>query len=60
APPEIPPALVQQLAPGGRLIVPVGGEERDQDLLIVRRGEHGPEIERVAPVRFVPMTGASH
>ncbi len=60
APPEIPRALVAQLAPGGRLIVPVGGEDEEQELLIVRHSERGEQIERVAPVRFVPMTGASH
>ena len=57
APPHIPPALVAQLAPHGRLIVPVGAEHGDQELLVVRRGEDGERIEHVAPVRFVPMTG---
>ena len=57
APLQIPPALVAQLAPGGRLVVPVGAEHGDQELLLVRRGAHGDEVEHVAPVRFVPMTG---
>ncbi|MET0340597.1 MAG: protein-L-isoaspartate(D-aspartate) O-methyltransferase [Polyangiales bacterium] len=57
APVHIPRRLVAQLAPGGRLVVPVGEEHGDQELLVVRRTELGERIERVAPVRFVPMTG---
>ena len=57
APPHIPRPLVEQLAPGGRLVVPVGAEHADQELLVVRRSERGEQVERVAPVRFVPMTG---
>jgi protein-L-isoaspartate(D-aspartate) O-methyltransferase len=57
APERIPRALVAQLAPTGRLIVPIGAEDCDQELVVVRRTEHGEQVERVAPVRFVPMTG---
>jgi protein-L-isoaspartate(D-aspartate) O-methyltransferase len=60
APREIPPALVEQLAVGGRLIIPVGGENEDQELMVVRRTRRGETVDRVAPVRFVPMTGAVH
>jgi protein-L-isoaspartate(D-aspartate) O-methyltransferase len=57
APQEIPIALVEQLGPEGRLIVPVGSSHY-QELRIVER--RGAEIEtrRVLPVLFVPMTGA--
>ena len=44
---------MQQLAPGGRLIMPVGG--RDQELVVVTNSEDGPEITSVEPVKFVPM-----
>lgn len=54
APPELPDALVEQLAPGGRMVVPVG--ERIQHLTIVTKDEEGrvDQTERM-PVRFVPM-----
>jgi protein-L-isoaspartate(D-aspartate) O-methyltransferase len=56
APPEIPAPLLQQLAPGGRLVVPVGDDA--QVLKVITRGNDGTLTERsVAPVRFVPMTG---
>ena len=56
APEEIPQALIDQLAPGGKLVIPVGGAR--QDLTLVTRDEDG-NIHRtsVLPVRFVPMTG---
>ncbi|HEX2603879.1 MAG TPA: protein-L-isoaspartate(D-aspartate) O-methyltransferase [Oxalicibacterium sp.] len=57
--PEAPPALKQQLAIGGRLIIPVGNEERRQTLLkIVRCGEQEFEQETLAAVLFVPLIGA--
>lgn len=55
APPEIPAPLLEQLAPGGRLVAPVG--ERAQDLVVVERTEKGLVRRSVLPVRFVPMTG---
>jgi protein-L-isoaspartate(D-aspartate) O-methyltransferase len=48
-----PPALEQQLAPHGRMVVPVG--ERRQHLVRVRRSASGVERERLDPVRFVPL-----
>jgi protein-L-isoaspartate(D-aspartate) O-methyltransferase len=53
APPEVPPALVAQLGPGGRMVVPVGRYE--QDLVRLRRTAKGLERESLLPVRFVPM-----
>ena len=56
SPPEIPSPLKEQLAPGGRLIIPVG--ERQQELKVVSKNQEGAiEKESVIPVRFVPMTG---
>jgi protein-L-isoaspartate(D-aspartate) O-methyltransferase len=49
----IPPALEAQLAPGGRLVAPVGGEH--QFLTRVRRTSQGLREERLDPVRFVPL-----
>lgn len=55
APPEIPEALVTQLAEGGIMILPVGREKRSQALLRVRRTATGLETDEIAPVRFVPL-----
>ncbi len=53
--PEIPDPLLDQLAPGGRLVMPVGrGVER---LLLVTRGPDGDTTETLIPVRFVPLRG---
>jgi protein-L-isoaspartate(D-aspartate) O-methyltransferase len=52
---EVPAALVTQLAQGGRMVIPVGGE-LDQDLLLVSRSESGEVTQRsLGPVRFVPL-----
>lgn len=57
APPSVPAALVDQLAPGGRLVLPVG--EADQRLIAVRREGEGVRVQELFPVRFVPLTGAA-
>lgn len=58
APEQVPPALLEQLAPGGRLVIPVGG--KDQVLRVVTKALDGTLVERaVGGVRFVPMTGGS-
>ena len=57
AAPVIPLALVAQLAPGGRMILPVGGEPDAQMLRLVDRGNDGVTVETdLLPVRFVPLT----
>jgi len=55
APPSIPEPLRQQLAIGGRLVVPVGRSW--QDLVVVLRTGSGFTERTVLPVRFVPMVG---
>ena len=55
APARIPQPLLDQLAPGGRLVIPVG--ESLQNLVVVTRTADGFHRRVVTPVRFVPMTG---
>lgn len=55
APESIPQPLVQQLAMGGRMIIPVGGMV--QDLILLEKRPDGIHKKDVLPVRFVPMTG---
>ena len=52
--PELPGAWLEQLAPGGRLIAPVGGSDLQQ-LQVLTRGEDGLQVERGPWVRFVPL-----
>ena len=58
APEEIPPPLVEQLAAGGRMVLPVGGPSFGQSLILVEKDPSG-EVRRhnVLPVAFVPLTG---
>lgn len=53
APAEIPVALLDQLAIGGRLVMPVGGAR--QELQVVKKTASGMEVTSVEPVRFVPL-----
>ncbi len=56
APEDVPRPLIDQLKPGGRLVIPVG--DWSQDLIVVTKDESGRIRRRsVIPVRFVPMTG---
>ncbi len=55
APPKIPKPLIEQLKPGGRMVLPVG--RRYQNLIVITKDEEGVHQENVLPVRFVPMTG---
>jgi protein-L-isoaspartate(D-aspartate) O-methyltransferase len=61
APREVPPALLAQLAPGGRLVVPVGPSPENQELQLWRRLPGGGVDRRtLMHVRFVPLTGPGH
>jgi len=53
--PEVPPALERQLAPGGRLVAPVGAS--GQQLVLVERAQQDGDVHRTTldPVRFVPL-----
>ncbi|MFC1526503.1 protein-L-isoaspartate(D-aspartate) O-methyltransferase [Candidatus Latescibacterota bacterium] len=55
SPDHVPQALVDQLAMGAHLVLPVG--EHYQELVRITRSEEGLETERLLPVAFVPMTG---
>lgn len=56
APPEVPQALLDQLAQGGRMVIPVGPTGSVQQLrLITKSAEGSIETQNIAPVRFVPM-----
>jgi protein-L-isoaspartate(D-aspartate) O-methyltransferase len=57
----IPPALVEQLAAGGRLVIPIGSDPLGQDLVLVQKDARGEVRQRrLFPVAFVPLTGATH
>ncbi|HEU4351576.1 MAG TPA: protein-L-isoaspartate(D-aspartate) O-methyltransferase [Burkholderiales bacterium] len=56
AAPRVPQALVGQLKPGGRMVIPLGGAGDIQYLkLLTKRADGGVEEKRVLPVRFVPL-----
>ena len=57
APDHVPQPLVDQLAPGGRMVIPVGHQFGAQDLLVITKGADGRTLTRkTLPVRFVPLT----
>lgn len=53
--PEVPQALLDQLAPGGRMVIPVGNVGEVQQLLLIVREEHGFSRRVLGTVRFVPL-----
>jgi protein-L-isoaspartate(D-aspartate) O-methyltransferase len=56
APTEVPQTLVDQLAPGGRMILPVGAQFLVQYLWVIEKDDQGTVTkEKILPVRFVPM-----
>ena len=54
--PEIPEPLVDQLADGGRLVIPVG-DQHLQDLQLLEKNEDGVQISELEKVRFVDLVG---
>ena len=59
--PEIPMPLVEQLKPGGRMVIPVGPHWQMQTLKVITKGSRGPRdyrVEDVMPVAFVPLVRA--
>jgi protein-L-isoaspartate(D-aspartate) O-methyltransferase len=55
---HIPPPLIRQLKPGGRMVIPVGASFLTQHLVLVEKtAEGGVTTRQLLPVRFVPLTG---
>jgi len=55
---HVPPPLIGQLKPGGRMVIPVGGRFMTQLLLLLEKGDDGEVVTRqIGAVRFVPLTG---
>jgi protein-L-isoaspartate(D-aspartate) O-methyltransferase len=55
---HVPPPLIEQLKPGGRMVIPLGAPFRVQELMLVEKDSKGKVLSRgVAAVRFVPLTG---
>jgi protein-L-isoaspartate(D-aspartate) O-methyltransferase len=56
--PGVPPALVEQLAPGGRMVIPVGKQGGEQELRVISKDASGGVVSHaILPVAFVPLTG---
>jgi protein-L-isoaspartate(D-aspartate) O-methyltransferase len=56
ASPEVPLPLLEQLAPGGRLVIPIGTREK-QDLTLITRRDDGYDTTSLGDARFVPLIG---
>ena len=55
---QVPPPLIRQLKPGGRMVIPVGGAFMTQFLLLIeKRADGSLSTRQILPVRFVPFTG---
>jgi protein-L-isoaspartate(D-aspartate) O-methyltransferase len=55
---RIPPPLIQQLKPGGRMVIPVGPSFLTQQLILVEKNQDGTvSTHQILPVQFVPLTG---
>ncbi len=56
AAPRVPEALLAQLKPGGRMVIPVGASREEQELLLIVKSAAGKiEQKSILPVRFVPL-----
>jgi protein-L-isoaspartate(D-aspartate) O-methyltransferase len=56
--PSIPEPLVDQLEIGGRMVIPIGENQKSQMLIRVTRQEHGYQTENFGPCAFVPLIGS--
>ena len=55
---DIPPLLIEQLKPGGRMVIPVGGQRQVQHLTLIEKSSDGRvSKKKLLPVRFVPLIG---
>lgn len=55
---HVPPPLIEQLKPNGRMVIPVGDRFTVQELLLIRKDAQGViHVQHILPVRFVPLTG---
>lgn len=54
---HVPPPLIKQLKPGGRMLIPVGSRFMTQQLVLVSKGDEAVTTRQLLPVRFVPLTG---
>ncbi|MBM3564643.1 MAG: protein-L-isoaspartate(D-aspartate) O-methyltransferase [Alphaproteobacteria bacterium] len=54
---DVPPVLVDQLAPDGIMVVPIGADDPVQHLIRIRKTASGVETEDMGPVKFVPLIG---
>ncbi len=57
---HVPPPLIEQLKPGGRIVIPIGGAYQIQTLMVITKDSEGAvRSQQLIPVRFVPMTGTA-
>jgi len=55
---HVPPPLIRQLKPGGRMVIPVGSRFMVQQLVLIEKDDKGKiSTRQILPVRFVPLTG---
>lgn len=58
---HVPPPLIKQLKPGGRMVIPLGTQFMTQSLMLVEKQQDGSLTTRqILPVRFVPLTGGHY
>jgi protein-L-isoaspartate(D-aspartate) O-methyltransferase len=58
---HVPPPLVEQLKPGGRMVIPLGNPFQTQMLVLITKGTKGPrdiQVHNIMPVAFVPLIGS--
>jgi protein-L-isoaspartate(D-aspartate) O-methyltransferase len=56
---ELPAALFAQLGEGGIMVLPLGGQGGEQQVIRIRKQEGQPQAEHLFPVRFVPLVGGT-